>query len=102
MRIFLAHWALIPGFFQSSTRVHEHVSNSTALYAGSRDTAIDCPLIPERDKNEIAARKAEALAFMRGRPAWQSRTGRIHPNVPYPGGVNPTTADTEKHEQSKN
>jgi hypothetical protein len=64
--------------------------------------AIDCPLIPESDKKEIAARKAEALALMRGRPGWQSRTGRIHPNVPYPGGVNPTTADTERHAQSKN
>jgi hypothetical protein len=56
--------------------------------------AIDCPFIPERDKKEIAARKAAALVLMRGRPGWQSRTGRIHPNVPYPGGVNPTTADT--------
>jgi hypothetical protein len=44
--------------------------------------ANSCPLIPERVRNEIAGRKAAALALMRLRPGLQDRSGRIVPNTP--------------------
>ena len=64
--------------------------------------ALDCPLISERDRKEIAARKTAALALMRDRPGWQDRMGRMYPSIPYPGGVNPTASNAENKEQSKN
>jgi hypothetical protein len=45
--------------------------------------AMDCPLISERDKKEIAARKTAALELMRGRPGWKDRSWRLYPNIPY-------------------
>jgi hypothetical protein len=62
----------------------------------------DCPLISERDRKEIAARKTAVLALMRDRPGWKNRTGRMYPNIPYQGGVNPSTSNAENPEQSKN
>jgi Reverse transcriptase (RNA-dependent DNA polymerase)/RNase H-like domain found in reverse transcriptase len=64
--------------------------------------ALDCPLISERDRKQIAERKTAVLALMRDRPGWRDRTGRMYPNIPYQGGVNPSTSNAENPEQSKN
>jgi hypothetical protein len=63
--------------------------------------ALDCPLISERDRKEIAARKPAVLALMRDRPGWRDCTGRMYPNIPYQGGVNPSASNAENPEQSK-
>jgi hypothetical protein len=70
------------------------------LYAGSRVTILYiCPLIPENDEKEIAARKAVPPVSIDERPS-RLATGIIYQNVPYPGDVIPPTVDTEEHEQS--
>ena len=64
--------------------------------------ALDCPFISEGDRKEIAARKTAAITLLRDRPGWQYRMGRMYPNIPHPGGVNPTASNAENQEQSKN
>jgi hypothetical protein len=39
--------------------------------------ALDCPLISERDRKEIAVRRTAVLALMRDRPGCKDRSGRM-------------------------
>jgi hypothetical protein len=59
---------------------------------------MDCLLISERDRKEIAARKTAVLALMRDRPGWKDRTGIMYPSIPYTGGVNPPASNGENHD----
>jgi hypothetical protein len=45
--------------------------------------ASDCPVIPEQERKEIAARKAAVLGMMKGKPGWYDRRGRFVPNIPH-------------------
>lgn len=45
--------------------------------------ASDCPLISEKDRKEIAARKAAVLGLRKNRPGWYDKSGRRIPNLPF-------------------
>ena len=61
--------------------------------------ALDFPLISESDKKIIAVRKMAALELMLGRPVLKDRSGRVYPNIPYQGGVNPPAPNPENYGQ---
>ena len=45
--------------------------------------ASECPLISEKDRKDIAARKAAVLGMMKNKPGWTDQSGRRIPNLPY-------------------